>query len=263
MSYFEILISLRNKVSSSINLKENYMSATFALMSAPTTSVVQNDINKAAKVIPSTTTAPKLSEMEAKRQQWETTAYRTSNQQLYAVLADCLAYGEALPLADAKQRTKDLEEFFKLRGYSVKSDSPLLARVVKAVFGNVDRRRISTYSLVLRTAQKEGITAGKLAGWIEERGGVQEVKLSRSATYVSPKAKAEQAKSTLSALPNLAVAKEKLAELADADFVGSECVLLAEQHADGSFHIKALSRSGTAVKAALTALYSLQKKAVA
>ena len=67
----------------------------------------------------------------------------------------------------------------------------------------------------------------------------------------------------MSALPNLAVAKEKLAELADADFVGSECVLLAEQNADGSFHIKALTRSGTAVKAALTALYSEQKKAAA
>ena len=59
-------------------------------MSAPTTSVVQNDISKAAKATPLTTTpstAPKLSEMEAKRQQWETTAYRTSNQQLYAVLS--------------------------------------------------------------------------------------------------------------------------------------------------------------------------------
>ena len=162
------------------------MSATLALMSAPTTSVVQNDTSKAAKATPTTTTpptAPKLSEMETKRQQWETTAFRTSNQQLYAVLADCLAYGEALPLADAKQRTKELEEFFKLRGYSVKGDSPLLARVVKAVFGNVDRRRISTYSLVLRTAQKEGISAGKLAEWIEERGGVQEVKLSLTALY--------------------------------------------------------------------------------
>ncbi len=242
------------------------MSATFALMSAPITSVVQNDASKAAKATPTTTTlpkAPKLYEIETKRQQWETTAYRTSNQQLYAVLADCLAYGEALPVAEAKQRTKDLEEFFKLRGYTVKSDSPLLSRIVKAVFGNVDRRRISTYSLVLRTAQKEGITADKLAGWVEERGGVQEVKLSRSTTYVSPKAKAAQAKSTLSALPNLAVAKDKLAELADADFVGNECVLLAEQQADGSYHIKALTRSGTAVKAALTALYSEQKKAAA
>jgi hypothetical protein len=98
-------------VSSSINSKEIYMSATFALMSAPTTSVVQNDISKAAKATPSTTTAPtvlNLSEMEAKRQQWENTAYRTSNQQLYAVLSDCLAYGDAMPVAEAKQRTNDL-----------------------------------------------------------------------------------------------------------------------------------------------------------
>ena len=204
-----------------------------------------------------------LADIEAKRQQWETTAFRTSNQQLYAVLADCLAYGEALPLADAKQRTKDLEEFFKLRGYSVKSDSPLLSRIVKAVFGNVDRRRISTYSLVLRKAQKEGITAGNLAGWIEEKNGIQEIKMGRSATYVSPKVKAEQAKSTLSALPNLAVAKDKLAEQADAEYIGSECVLLAEQQADGSFHIKALTRSSAAINAALTALYSLQQKAAA
>ena len=242
------------------------MSATMSLMSAPAASVVQNDTAKAAKAISSTTTpptAPKLPEMEAKRQQWESTAYRTSNQQLYAVLADCLAYGEALPTAEAKQRAKDLEEFFKLRDIDVKSDSPLLTRVVKAVFGDVDRRRVSTYSLVLRTAQMEGVAAGLLAGWIEGRGGVQEVKLSRSATYVSPKDKAEQAKSTLSALPNLAVAKDKLAELADADFVGCECVLLAEQQADGSFHIKALTRSGSAVKAALTALYSVQQKAAA
>jgi hypothetical protein len=242
------------------------MSATFALMTAPTTSVVQNDISRSLKA-PSSFSTPQtasiLAEMEIKRMQWETTAYRTSNQQLYAVLADCLAYGEVLPIAEAKLRTKELEDFIKLRGYNVKKDSPLMTRIVKAVFGNVDRRRISTYSLVLRSAQKAGITAEKLASWIEECGGVQEVKLSRSATYVSPKAKAEQAKSTLSALPNLAVVKDKLAELADADFVGDECVLLAEQQADGSFHIKALTRSGTAIKAALTALYSEQQKAAA
>jgi hypothetical protein len=235
------------------------------LVTVNNAAVVLNDKTQAAAQ--ATPAAPaqaaKLSEMEARRQQWETTAYRTSNQQLYAVLADCLAYGQALPVAESKQRTKDLEKFLEERGYVVKNDSPLLTRVVKAVFGNVDRRRISTYSLVLRSAQKEGITADKLADWIEQRGGVQEVRLSRSATYVSPKAKAEQAKSTLGSLPNLAVAKDKLAELADADYVGCECVLLAKQQADGSFHIKALTRSGTAVNAALTALYGEQKKAAA
>lgn len=235
------------------------------LVTVSNAAVVLND--KTTTAVKATTAAPartvNLSDMEARRQQWETTAYRTSNQQLYAVLADCLAYGQALPVAESKQRNKDLAEFLAQRGYSVKKDSPLLTRVVKAVFGNVDRRRISTYSLVLRSAQQEGITADKLADWIEQRGGVQEVRLSRSASYVSAKAKAERAKSTLDSLPNLAIAKDKLAELADAEFVGCECVLLAEQQADGSFHIKALTRSGTAVNAALTALYGEQKKAAA
>jgi hypothetical protein len=57
------------------------------------------------------------------------------------------------------------------------------------------------------------------------------------------------------------VAKEELALLADADFVGGECVLLAEQQADGSFHIKALTRTSTAVNAALAALYGEQQRA--
>jgi hypothetical protein len=203
-----------------------------------------------------------LHQLEQKRVQWESGLFhRTSNQHLYAVLADCLDYGQMNDSsAFCKHRNDEVRDFLKSRDYRVKNDSPLLTRVVKAVFGNIDRRRISTYSLVLRTAQKEGVKPAELANWIEERGGVQEVKLARSATYKSPKQKAEEAKSSLSALPTLAVAKEKLAELADAEFVGSECVLLAEQQADGSFHIKALIRSCTAVNAALTALYGEQKK---
>ncbi len=214
---------------------------------------------EAPLVVPTT-----LSGMEQCRQQWETNAYRTSNQQLYAVLAACLAYGSTdVSVPAAKARAAELNAFLTERGYIVKSDSPLLTRVVKAVFGNIDRRRISTYPLVLRTAQKEGIKPTDLAGWIEERGGVQEVKLARSATYKSPKQKADEAKSALASLPTLATAKERLAELADADFMGSECVLLAEQQADGSFHIKALTRTSTAVNAALAALYAVQHQAAA
>jgi hypothetical protein len=228
------------------------------------TTVVSNDTQAAPSVASPTVVkaaAMKLVEMESNRKQWETTAYRTSNQQLYAVLADCLAYGGELPTEQAKERSTVLTDFFTARGYVVKKDSPLMSRIVKAVFGNVDRRRISTYSLVLREAQRQRILPTSLAEWIEERGGIQEIKLSRSATFVSPKAKAETAKQSLSALPNLALVKtDELTLLADGDFVGEECVLLAEQQADGSFAIKALTRSGSAVSAALTALYSQQKK---
>ena len=243
------------------------MNATVTLSAPVTSAVVSNDKQAAVAMFTSSitqTAALKLVEMENNRKQWETTAYRTSNQQLYAVLADCLAYGGELPTEQAKERTSVLADFFEARGYAVKKDSPLLTRIVKAVFGNVDRRRISTYSLVLRSAKAANVLPSNLAAWIEERGGIQEVKLSRSATFVSPKAKAATAKQSLSTLPNLAVAKApELALLADGDYLGEECVLLAEQQADGSFAIKALTRSGAALTAALTALYSEQKKATA
>jgi hypothetical protein len=236
-----------------------------ALMISPTADVADCDNVDTDTPTASITTqvaATGLAALEEKRKQWETTVYRTSNQQLYALLAECYAYGGELPFDQAKQRSLILADFCQSRGYVVKKDSPLLTRIVKAVFGNVDRSRISTYSIVLRTAQKEGIAADKLANWIEERGGVQKIKLARSASYVSPSAKAEQAKTTLTTTNNLAVAKsEVLSQLADADFMGEQCVLVAQQLADGSFAIKALTRSSTALTAALGAVYSEHKKA--
>lgn len=104
------------------------MVATMELLAVPT-AVVQND--KPAKAKKATVTAVKpaatavptaekkaetLVEMETKRQNWETTAYRTSNQQLYAVLADCLAYGNNdVATAAAKARTAELEAFCVFR----------------------------------------------------------------------------------------------------------------------------------------------------
>ena len=242
------------------------MSATITLNKATATTVVQNDAVTITAAASTTTqiAATSLIDLESKRQQWETTVYRTSNQQLYALLAECYVYGGELPFDQAKQRSAVLADFCQQRGYAVKKESPLLTRVVKAVFGNVDRRRISTYSLVLRSAKAANVLPTNLAQWVEERGGIQEIKLARSATYVSPSAKAQKAKATLTATTNLAVvASEALSQLADADFMGEECVLVAEQQADGSFAIKALTRSSTALNAALLAVYGQQTKAAA
>lgn len=226
--------------------------------------VVQNDAatDVAKKKVEAVSPSSLLDALEGKRIAWEQGAYRTSNQQLYAVLAECYLYGGETSTEQARLRSKALEEFCKLRGYAVKKDSPLMTRIVKAVFGNVDRRRISTYSLVLRSAKAANVLPTKLAEWIEERGGIQEIKLARSATYVSPKQKAETAAKVLTASTALAVVKtEALTLLADGDYVGEECVLVAEQQADGSFAIKALTRNGTALTAALGAVYSERKKA--
>jgi len=205
-----------------------------------------------------------LRSMEAKRIDWETGAFRTSNQALYQVLAECLAYSGELPVSMAKLRNAALATFYKERRYRYKEDAPLVTRVVRAVFGDVNRRRISTYSLVLRQAQKENVAYANLPAWIEERGGIQEIRLSRSATFVSPAQKASVGKSFFEAKPDLGtVQSEWLSVEADPSFIGQACVLLAEQQADGSFHVRAVIRNQTALKAAYAALYAKQKDAQA
>jgi hypothetical protein len=225
--------------------------------------VVPNDTVANANIT-TQVAATALVELEGKRKQWETTVYRTSNQQLYALLAECYAYGGELAMDQAKERSKVLADFCQSRGYVIKKESPLMTRIVKAVFGNVDRRRISTYSTVLRSAKAANVLPTNLAQWIEDNGGVQEIKLAHSDTYVSPKAKAEKAQSTLATVSSLAVVSSSaLTKLADGDFMGEECVLVAQQQPDGSFAIKALTRSATALSAALLAIYGQQTKAAA
>jgi hypothetical protein len=203
-----------------------------------------------------------LADLETQRVIWEEGVYRTSNQALYALLAHCLAIAQADTPELAKQRNAALEVFYKQRGYFYKKDAPPATRVVKAVFGAVDRRRISTYSLVLRQAIKEKVLAINLPEWIESKGGIQEIRLSQSATFVKPATKVEIGKQQFDTLPELATASsEALSKLADGDFLGECCVLIAQQAANGSFVVRGLTRASGALNAAFAALYAEQKKA--
>ena len=227
------------------------------------TVVVQNDnaaITPLAFVQPLTQV---LADLETQRVVWEEGVYRTSNQALYALLAHCLAIAQAGTPEQAKQRNAALAAFYVSRGYApAKPSTTPATRVVKAVFGAVDRRRLSTYSLVLREAIKQRVQATQLAAWIEQNGGIQEIRLSQSATFVKPAAKVEFAKQQFDMLPELASVKsEALTLLADGEFMGSCCVFIAEQAANGSFVVRGLTRAGGAVNAAFAALYTEQKKA--
>ena len=108
-----------------------------------------------------------------------------------------MAFCGELTITEAKQRSASLESFYKDRGYTYKKALPLATRVVRAVFGSRDRRRISTYSLVIRQAMKENVSVTRFSEWVEERGGVQEISLGKSATYIKPADKAEIAKNNL------------------------------------------------------------------
>jgi hypothetical protein len=221
------------------------------------TEVVLND-TASTSIIPA---ALQLSSMEAGRINWEQGAYRTSNQALYLVLAECLAYSGELSLDMAKLRNAALVNFYIERGYTYKKDAPLVSRVIRAVFGNIDRRRISSYSLVLRQAQKENVPYANLPAWIEERGGIQEIRLSQSKkSAISACQKASVGKMYFQGKADLGVVQsEWLSDLVDPEHIGKGCVLLAEQQADGKFYVRAVIRNKKALNAAYLALYENQK----
>lgn len=203
-----------------------------------------------------------LTDIESNRTIWEKGAYKASNQALYSLLADCLEFCGDLDGKKSKARNNALEAFHANRGYSYSKDSTLATKVVRAVFGNIHRSRINTYSLVVNTAKAAQVNPIDMATWIEDQGGVQEIKKAKSTSYIPRIQQIETGKAVFAARPELAtISSPELDKMADKEKVGEECVLLATQNDDGSFTVKAVSYKEGLVKTAMTALCAEEKAA--
>ena len=225
------------------------------------TSNGDNTVGNAVEHKPATTlhySVAALKDMEAARINWEQGSFRKSNEELYAVLQQCKAFcGDLLP-ADAKQRSAALEKFYKERSWRYNKETPIETRVLRAVFGMENRRRVSSYSLVLRAAKKQRIGITSLATWIEDQGGVQEIRLSQSKTFISPAEKAQIMKDRLTSRKSfIGYAKsELLSHCADAQYMDDDCVLLSKQLPDGSFGVHTILRSSGVMNASYVAAYA-------
>ena len=89
----------------------------------------------------------------AEREGWEQNAYKTSNDQLYALLQKCYQFyvdmSKGTVAADGLR--VGLNAYIGDKGYKFTSATHSLTKIVKCVFG-VDRRRVSAYSIALRAA---------------------------------------------------------------------------------------------------------------
>jgi len=234
------------------------------LLSINDTTALTVRVNElATQLTAKTFNAQLLNDMEGSRKSWEIGVYRASNKALYELLASCYAFCGSLTIAESKQRNTALQAFYKARDYKYNSNLPLETRVVRAVFGCIDRRRISTFSMVLRQAAKEQVLAIDLATWIEERGGVQAISVERSTTYISPATKADIAKTYFQdKAPMCYASSESLSMVADPNLIGEHCVLLAKQQADGSFGVIEVLRQESIVNTVFTTLYGVQRQII-
>lgn len=205
-----------------------------------------------------------LEDIAAAKVTWETTVYRTSNDQLYTVLQRCYGlYATMNGNGDtAVQLTVAVDKYLAEQGHKRLSKSHTLAKIVKAVFG-ADRRRVSAYNRALQAALAAKIAVADLPQYIRSAGGVEQLRLAKSSNTPSRKQKTEEAKRTTS---EHILAKLKLDVLAgryDEGRIGARHVLIVTQGADGYFDLNAIVSSDAAVNAALVAFHNQQAKQAA
>ena len=227
-----------------------------------TATVVQNDTNNAAAAAHAAS-YKRIEQLIVEREVWEQGVVRTTNEQLYALLAQCYAlYGEMCTGTTAAKALRDaLDALIAMKGYSFNKGTHTITRIVKCVFG-VDRRRVSAYSLVLREALTQKLAANAIAAFISSKGGVEEIRRSKSATAKTPAQKAALGKAAVGGEQLAVVSGVKLAEKIDVAKVGNDLVAIVTQQADGSLVVRALVHSQSVLNAALACAYSANKGVV-
>ena len=199
-----------------------------------------------------------IEQLVLEREVWQENAFRTSNEQLYGLLQRCYGLYKAMceDSAEAKALREGLRSYINLKGHVFSKPTHTLTRIVKCVFGS-DRRRISAYSIVLRSALAQGVGIMDVAQFIRDAGGVEEMRLARAPNAMSAKQKAQVTSSVL-AYKNLGVFSSAAlsGSFNDVAKAGTQTVLIGVWQADGSVVVQAVVESATALNAALASHHS-------
>lgn len=202
-------------------------------------------------------------QLAVEREAWENTVYRTSNDQLYALLQKCFQTYQAMTGTEdeASALRKGLNDYINTKGYKFNTGTHTLVKIVKCVFG-ADRRRVSAYGIVLRTALAKKISAVDLPQFIRAQGGVEEIRLAKAPNAMTAKQKAAKAAEAVQTENMGVFASEYLGTKLDAGNIGKSVVLIGTWQADGSVIVRSVVENDSAVNAALACHYSANKSEV-
>ena len=188
-------------------------------------------------------TVSALDGLRTQRKSWERNEYKKANDVLYALLADCLAVFEGIFIkASADERKllrKELEAQLKKDSIKVQRNTVTLTMFIRFVFGS-DRKRAHSYAYVLKAAISSGVPADKLADYINEQGGMEEVKRKMVVSEKALKKREDvaMAQDAVKAAIDDALV-QPLATVQLANITGDYAVLLAKPSANGEVAIVA------------------------
>ena len=202
-----------------------------------------------------------IEQLVDQRSNWEMTAYKTSNDMLYGVLQGCYGLYKTMcgSGAEAKAAQDAFQEYLESKKLNFTKSTHTISKIVRCVFGD-NRRRVSAYSIVLQRALADEIPPLDLPAFIRNAGGVEEVRLAKSKTAMTPLQRSNIADQQVRKTQLAKVKSERLSKSLDLAKTGQRIVLLATQEADGEVVIHAVLTSESILQSALSSLYSLHKK---
>lgn len=236
---------------------------TLELADAVSATVVQNDAAAIDTAQASISVRNHFEQLAVEREAWENTAYRTSNEQLYVLLQKCYQTYKSMTedTPEAAALRAGLKDYIETKGYKFNSGTHTLVKIVKCVFG-ADRRRVSAYGIVLRTALAKKISAVDLPQFIRTQGGVEEIRLAKSPNAMTAKQKAAKGAEAVQNASMGVFSSATLGTKLDAGNIGKAVVLIGTWQADGSVIVRSVVENDTAVNAALACHYSANKVVV-
>ena len=182
-----------------------------------------------------------LDGLAAKRKAWEGNEFKKANEGLYALLAECLQTYEDkfVKGSDSSRKTLRIEltDLLKSSGVKVQKNTTTLTMFVRYVFGS-DRKRAHGYAYVLTAALSQEINAEKFAEWVDQSGGIEEIKrlMVKKPEAVARQQKVQAVKLAIETEVTLAEV-EPLARVELAGLSGERAVLLAKPNPDGTVSI--------------------------
>lgn len=199
-------------------------------------------------------------QLAAERMAWQDNALRTSNEQLYVILQKCYQTYQAMggDSEEAIALRDGFKDYINTSGMAFKKSTHTIAKIVQCVFGQ-DRRRVSAYSIVLRTALEKQVGVFDFPAFVRDAGGVEEVRLAKSPNALTVGQKAAAATDEVANKSLGVFASTQLGQMLDAGKVGSNMVLVGTWQADGSVVIRAVVESEGVLNAALASYYSAKK----
>lgn len=228
-----------------------------------TAAVVQNDAAAIDTAQASICVRNHFEQLAVEREAWENTVYRSSNEQLYVLLQKCYQTYKSMTedTPEATALRDGLKDYILTKGYKFNSGTHTLVKIVKCVFG-ADRRRVSVYGIVLRTALAKKTAVVDLPEFIRANGGVEEIRLAKSPNAMTAKQKAAKAAESVQTENMGVFTSESLVTRLDAGNIGKSVVLIGTWQADGSVIVRSVVENDSAVNAALACHYSANKSEV-